>query len=252
MIVFDSKILTLSIYQSQFTVTTTMSCSKHGRVSFFTLEETLKHVKQNRQHKKRTLDHLLDEGQIDVNPKSNNFTYDLIDKEKAFLMLNFNKRIKKIDIFRTMLTDDLIEIIMERINDKMKFGNKTRMKKGLKKIFKFLAVYIQVQALQEKLIETEKKVDPQRKSFQAAINFFHEKFEKKPPGINFIEKLKTHFHISVKEETLLQKNFLVAIISLGQWVGWLEMRNYFDFGGILDGFEYVSTSLIILEFRFTS
>jgi hypothetical protein len=195
-----------------------MSCSKHGRVSSFTLEETLEHVKQNRQHKKRTIDHLLDEGWINVDPKSNNFTYDIIDKEKAFLMLDFNRRIKKIDLFRTMLTDDLIETIMERINDKMKFGNKTRMKKGLKKIFKFLAVYIRVQALQEKPIETEKKVDPQRKSFQAAMNFFHEKFEEKPPGINFIEKLKAHFHISVKEETLFQKNFLVAIISLGQWV----------------------------------
>ncbi len=73
-------------------------------------------------------------------------------------------------------------------------------------------------SLQEKPIETEKKVDSQRKSFQAVINFFHKKFEEKPPGINFIKKLKAHFHISIKEETFFQKNFLVAIISLRQWV----------------------------------
>lgn len=52
--------------------------------------------------------------------------------------------------------------------------------------YKYLAVYIKVQGLQNKPKESERLKNPQRKSFSEAIAHFNSKFESKCPGLTML------------------------------------------------------------------
>jgi hypothetical protein len=86
-------------------------------------------------------------------------------------------------------------------------------------VYKFLAIYIRMQALQQRPTESDKNRRSQTGSYKQAVAYFHDRMpDHLPPGNHLVELLHSKLLISPKDEALLTENYLSKVVSLGQWV----------------------------------
>lgn len=81
-----------------------------------------------------------------------------------------------------------------------------------------MAIYIRVQALQNKPTESDKKKRPQTDNFVEAISHFKLLDDSvQPPGKHLVELLHSKFHLTPEEEVVLSKNYQSLVVKIGQW-----------------------------------
>lgn len=116
-----------------------------------------------------------------------------------------------------MLDQRLVKAMLKRGKAHFKYPNGRKMVVDLKKFYQCFAIFVRVQALQEKPKESHQEHDPQRTALTKAKKYFAENYEEGPPGINIIERVKHHAQITV-EEKRLNRNLKATILKLGEWV----------------------------------
>lgn len=95
-------------------------------------------------------------------------------------------------------------------------------------IYRYLAIYIRVQALQNKPTESDTKIYPQDDNFKEAINYFRDNdFPISPPGLNLVKLLFAKFYISPTQEKIISQNYQSIVGLLGQWVAGDEKLFHF-------------------------
>lgn len=146
----------------------------------------------------------------------------------AFLTFNLRSPCSRVDIFTRFLTAELLEDIWGRENDPQKWLYRTKPKnktinKGqfsIKLIYKFLAICIRIQGLQNDPKESQHVQRPLRDAIVESIDFFRNKYPQNhwPPGATICEFLCSHYLITSAFFEKLSLNFQSIVLKLGQFV----------------------------------
>jgi hypothetical protein len=66
--------------------------------------------------------------------------------------------------------------------------------------------------------ENEKNKDAQQMAFKRTTQYFKEKFNTKPPGLNVLEKIHSELALGVEEKRALFTHYQNLLRTLGQWI----------------------------------
>lgn len=208
-----------------------MPPSKRKR-SALSLEEGLNEIKKKRTKAKKLKKSAIDKNWIEIDTKTQNFIYSQLSIKNEFVSLSLNRTFKKYQIFLRLYSEKLINLVLVKtkaVNPKaFLLPNGRQFILSLGKIYKFLAIKIRIQAIQNGPKENQKNKDAQRKAYQEAKFHYDQKYPlNKAPGINILEKLNSNFFIRPDQEKDLTANLLSCITSLGQYVAGDEKLFHF-------------------------
>jgi hypothetical protein len=146
-----------------------------------------------------------------------------MDNANAFTTVNFSHHTNKSDIFLKMLSFEFVfKIFAEKQSEhpeKFRYGNGRSINVSIDKLFKYIAIRVRVQGLQNKPTESKSIRDPQRKAFQEAINYFKTKYPNIDCiGIAVIEVFHREFYFSSQNEKELSVSLCSIVKTLGELV----------------------------------
>lgn len=132
------------------------------------------------------------------------------------------------------ITLEFLERLVQHVHDSgdsfYSASHKGTIKLTPSRLYQFIAVYLCVQALQNKSKESNKVTDPQRKNLAEASTYFFKKFPDMPQlGTTTAEVFLSKLVMDKDDEQYLSAQFLSVVDSLGQWVAGDE--KLFKFAG---------------------
>jgi hypothetical protein len=197
-----------------------------------TLEESIQDVINMRNKRKRVIARNEENGWIIVEDENSSFKCSEMDRTDSFGLLCFSPRCKKVDIFIYLLPMDLWQSIIKRTKEEdpkaFLLPNHKNFIPSMDKIYHYLAIRVRIQGFQKQPLENQPNPDAQRKAFQSAQQYFQQKYPKNPPpGLNIVEKLHSHLHITPKEEPQLSRILSSSVVQIGRWAAGDEKLFHF-------------------------
>jgi hypothetical protein len=162
-----------------------------------------------------------------IDLKKESFRLPNISSEKAFIIFKF-RRATYLDIFLEFLPINLLEVVWN--NADLVYDGGKKINKGIfdpKLIYRFFAIKIRVQGLQNGPKLNKQNGKPLQESFLEAREYFSASFPEKSPGRNVISKLSSSFLITADYFNQLSLNFQSIVRELGEYASGDEKLDRF-------------------------